>query len=767
MLQQTKNTLLHAMTLVLIVFVVSASFIASDWVEQADKRSLEKSLKTALDSAQQGVRLLYNNHQAPTLVWANDDRVREATLRLLKTPRERDALLTAPEQQLLRVLFSPYLNVSGLDGYFIVDQEGRSLASMRDENVGGINILAKQTGLLERIWGGETLMSLPMKSEVPLLDVHGHMVTGLATMFSSTPIQDETGKTIAILALRVSPDQSFGPIFSRARFGDSGETYAVKADGTMLSESRFTEHLAKIGLLDDSLHSDLMIEVRDPGVDLTLGEKTPLARGEQPLTRMAASLAQGQSGIDLVGYRDYRGVPVVGAWVWDQELGFGIATEVNTSEAFIQLRQSKFTILVGTILLLMAMTGAWFLFIVIRKEIARSASLAILAKDAAEKGKAEADVANQAKSDFLSSMSHELRTPLNAIIGFSQLIELGNPPLSDKQLEQIRDIRKGGDHLLALINDILELAKIEAGKIHISVEPVSVQELLDECLDLIEPQTDKQGLTLKNRGVTEGVMILADQLRLRQCVLNFLSNAVKYNRPGGSVVLATEQTDANHLRILVSDTGIGIPTRFLSKLFEPFNRLGAETTAVEGTGIGLSLTKNLIEEMGGSVGFSSVEGEGSTFWMDMPIAKEKQEQDRSCPQATEQDAMFEAPAIVLYVEDNLTNVRVMKDVLATIPNLKFITAQTAESGIEMAQSCQPDLILMDGNLPNMHGNEAVRRLKADTATKDIPVIGLSANAMPSDEQSAMESGCELYLTKPINIRELLSAVQKTLQQASK
>ena len=770
-----KNRLLNFFTALAITMVLAGSYVATGWVEQANRRSLDKSLKTALDSASQGVQLHFQHHAAPALVWANDDRVRETTKKLLKIPREQRTLLAAPEQQILRTLFAPYMNISGLGGFFIIDKDGISIASMRDVNIGTANLLLNQPGFLQKVMAGQTLMSLPMKSDVPLKDIHGHLINGLATMFVSTPILDDKGKAMAVLALRVSPDQSFGSVFSRARFGESGETYAVNDKGLMLSESRFNDDLAKMGLLNDPLHADLQLEIRDPGVDLSLGEKSSTPRNQQPLTRMAASLAEHKSGMDLVGYRDYRGILVVGSWVWNNELGFGIATEINAVEAFNELKQTTATIHIGTLLLVLTISGLWYLFIEIRSEVARNSELAIIAKKSAEKEKHAADKANRAKSDFLSSMSHELRTPLNAIIGFSQLLEYGNNKLSEKQLEQVRDIRKGGDHLLSLINDILDLSKIEAGKMNISVEPISVTEVIDQCLDMIEPQIDKQGLVLENRNDHANAMVLADHLRLRQCLLNLLSNAVKYNRPKGRVVMATEKMEGNILRLLVSDTGIGIPEKHRSRMFQPFNRLGIEASGIEGTGIGLSLTKSLIEEMGATMGFASVEGEGSTFWFDMPMCEQTMGQhnkltvvdDAYNKSSTNNDKMSVddftgKPNLILYVEDNLANIRVMQSIVATMDHTKLISAETAAEGLHLAETNQPDIILMDGNLPDMHGNEAVRRLKANKKTAHINVIGLSANALQKDMNKAMAAGCSAYVTKPIDIKNLLQVINELL-----
>lgn len=379
--------------------------------------------------------------------------------------------------------------------------------------------------------------------------------------------------------------------------------------------------------------------------------------------------------------------------------------------------------------------------------------------------KQEADSANHAKSEFLSSMSHELRTPLNAILGFAQLLEADRKqPLSDRQKGQIRHVIKGGEHLLKLINEVLDLAKIEAGKLALSIEPINTRSLLNDCLSFAKTLATKRSVTIEDRCGDTIPTLLADHLRSKQAILNLLSNAVKYNSEGGTVWLDYEQLGDNRLRISITDTGQGIPEGMQANMFQPFSRLGAEATEIEGTGIGLVLTKKLVEKMNGTIGFKSTPGEGSTFWIDLPIADEKalSKSSQQRGQALANLKLRTNDRLLLYVEDNPANLALMEDIVEEIPNLTLLSTHTAEMGLALAETKKPDIIILDINLPGMDGIEAIKQLKRLEVTKDIPVLALSANAMPSAIKKGLEAGFSDYLTKPINIPDLMTALQDSL-----
>jgi PAS domain S-box-containing protein len=376
----------------------------------------------------------------------------------------------------------------------------------------------------------------------------------------------------------------------------------------------------------------------------------------------------------------------------------------------------------------------------------------------------EADRANQAKSDFLSSMSHELRTPMNAILGFGQLMEYDDA-LPGEHQDNVGEILKAGHHLLELINEVLDLAKIESGHVDLSLEPVDVCTIVDECLSLVGTLAAKRDIQLSHSGL-KGVAVRADRMRLKQALLNLLSNAVKYNREGGSVRLEVRPQGAERLCIQVTDTGPGIPAERQAELFQPFNRLDAKHSNIEGTGIGLTITRRLVEMMGGIVDVESEVGVGSTFWIELPFESapgsdhghEWVTADSAVPAAHVETVQH----TVLYIEDNPANIKLVAQILGRRQHIRLLTAHTPELGIELALARRPDLILLDINLLGMDGYQVLEVLKADANLKTIPVVAITANAMPRDIERGRAAGFSEYLTKPLDVGQFHAVVDRLL-----
>ena len=382
-----------------------------------------------------------------------------------------------------------------------------------------------------------------------------------------------------------------------------------------------------------------------------------------------------------------------------------------------------------------------------------------------QRAKAAADKGNLAKSDFLSSMSHELRSPLNAILGFAQLMESSSPAPTPSQALRIEQILQAGWHLLKLINEILDLAAIEAGRVSLSLEPVLLADIMAECQAMMEPQAQQYGVATFYPTFPTPLFVLADRTRLKQVVINLLSNAIKYNKAGGTVVVSCSEVDPTHTRVSVEDTGRGLAPEKMAQLFQPFNRLGQETTNIAGTGIGLVVTKQLVELMRGTVGVESTQGSGSKFWVDLlPAARLALPGD--IPEPT--DGPSRRPRAVgkstlLYIEDNPANMMLVEQLIARRPELKLLTAEDGTLGIELARACRPDVILMDINLPGINGTDALKVLLRNPMTAKIPVIALSANAMPRDIKTGIDAGFFKYLTKPIKVAEFMETLDLALE----
>ncbi|MBH1970341.1 MAG: PAS domain S-box protein [Moraxellaceae bacterium] len=385
-----------------------------------------------------------------------------------------------------------------------------------------------------------------------------------------------------------------------------------------------------------------------------------------------------------------------------------------------------------------------------------------------ERAKSMAEKANLAKSNFLSSMSHELRSPLNAILGFAQLMDSDNPPATQSQKASIDQILHAGWYLLELINEILDLAVIESGKLSLSEEPILLAEVMLECQAMIEPQAQKRGITLIFPQFENPCFVRADRTRLKQVLINLLSNAIKYNVKKGNVEVVCTQSMLGRIRINIIDTGAGLPPEKIIQLFQPFNRLGKEGGAEEGTGIGLVMSKRLVELMGGVIGVESQVGVGSVFWFELSSTIAPQlSVDHVEPSIEIQTHIKQGAPLrtLLYVEDNPANLKLVEQLIARRPEMRLLTAVNGNIGIELARNHLPEVILMDINLPGINGIQALKILREDPAMAHIPVLAISANAMPSDVKKGMEAGFFSYLTKPIKVSEFMAAIDTALEFA--
>jgi PAS domain S-box-containing protein len=385
---------------------------------------------------------------------------------------------------------------------------------------------------------------------------------------------------------------------------------------------------------------------------------------------------------------------------------------------------------------------------------------------ALRRSKEEAEKANRAKSEFLSRMSHELRTPLNAILGFAQLLDMS--PLDRDKREAVGQILKAGQHLLGLINEVLEISKIEAGRLSLSPEAVQISSAVQEAVDLLTPMAARRNIVVRDEIAQERRRhVLADQQRLKQVLLNVISNAIKYNCDAGTVTISAEDIEGKRLRVKVSDTGPGIKAESRAKLFTPFERLGAEQTGVEGTGLGLALSKRLLEMMGGSIGVENNPDRGATFWMELPLVQD--------PVAQLQTAMAEMPVvappvtetrqrIVLYVEDNLSNITLIEHIIVHRPHVKLVAAMQGRLGLDLAREHRPDLILLDLHLPDISGEEVLQGLRQQPELRNTPVIVISADATRSRIERLTSMGVVDYLPKPLDIKRFLQLLDSSLSE---
>jgi len=446
-------------------------------------------------------------------------------------------------------------------------------------------------------------------------------------------------------------------------------------------------------------------------------------------------------------------------------LGWGLVVQREKSAALTHIRTLITISAACGLILIVAL--AWLGMTAVRSRRQVTEALAALEERsrALQEARDEADRANRAKSEFLSRMSHELRTPLNSAMGFAQLLQTS--PLSAEDQESVEHILKGGSHLLGLINEVLDLARIETGRLALSPEPVQLVDAVTAAVSLVQPLATQRRITIAMEADGIGSRhVMADRQRLQQILLNLLANAVKYNHDGGEVHLTYDASQPGRLRVLVRDTGPGIPSANMPRLFIPFDRLGAEHRGIEGTGLGLALSRRLAEAMDGRLEVTSTVGVGSTFWVELPETESLLDSHEAVAIVPDGAAENRRDGVLLYIEDNLSNVRLLERILARRPGVKLLTAMQASLGLELAQQHLPDLILLDLNLPDLPGAEVLARLRAHPTTRHIPVAVLSADATPGQIRRMLDGGAMAYVTKPLEVAKLLALVDEVLVPSS-
>ena len=587
------------------IFVIAlGAWITLGEIEDDVRAAAGASLKSTLSTTQQAVRSWVHENRTDALLWASAKEMQDHSATLLKTPRTKVALLSSPAQTYLRNWFRPVSAAKGFKGFFIVGPDSINLASSRNENVGNVNLLAKQPEFLDKIWAGETAMSLPQYSDVPL--DRSASASLPPTMFIGAPIYSSSKSVSAILLLRIDPFTHFTALFSSAVLGVSGETYGFNKQGQLISESRFDDDLRKAGLISEGRKSILNITIRDPKVNLLRGEKPTKPRDQSPLTLMAQSAIAGESGANLEGYRDYRGVPVIGTWLWDSELGFGMTTEIDLEEVSQFQSTTRLVFILFSALSILTLVAVGILF-----EKNRAQAYAARVK---------AQAANRAKTLFLATMSHELRTPLNAIIGFSDLLirQYFGPLGSEKNKEYAEDIHASGTHLLSLVSDVLDVSSIEFGERSLSKEQLVLEDVVSECYSMTVglAQNKSVGYTTE---VQENLSpVYADKRALIQTLVNILSNAIKFTPKDGAVVMKVANKNGCSV-IEVTDTGQGIPADQISTLTDPFIRGDIDFDQTQdGLGLGLSIAKSLVDLHDGQLDIESTVGKGTTVTVKLP-----------------------------------------------------------------------------------------------------------------------------------------------------
>lgn len=749
----------HLPYVVFLSFVTLLALAGLGWfglshIEQEIKTTVLGHLRDRLPHSIKMIKIWERSIKMDVSTIASDKKLQSNIQALIKKVNEvqgeASSIVGSEELKVIHQYLEPLSQSLSFNGFSILNDEGLEIGSPLDEVVGTrwlVNI-SEGERLFNLVRLGNTVISLPFRSEIALLDQEGVLRKNSPTLLVGSPIYDSQGKFAAVLAFYLRPEAVFTDIFGISQFGKSGETYAFDASGYRLTKSRFDESLRQLGILEPSATSLLNVEIRNPGGNLLEGFQPSLKSDKWPFTRMIKSALQQESGFDIEGYRDYRGVKVVGVWSWLSEFRFGVASELDYEEAYkLLFEMKKIFYSVFGLLILTACGVIWLTW--------KQGKINLKLVETTEL----AEKANRAKSLFLANMSHEIRTPMNAILGFSQIL-LRDKTLAQKARESVKTIDTSGKNLLVMINEILDISKIEAGKMKLIIDDFNLNEDLENISSLFALRTRQKKVRWNFHLPEKEYLVHGDETKLKQILINLIGNAVKFTQ-SGEVTFKMTPLDNDNFLFDVVDTGPGIPAEAQKMIFEPFSQ--EETGAkLGGTGLGLAITKKQLALMGAELKLESKIGVGSRFYFELHLPPAKGQKIQPLRLQGKVISLAKGSHCkALVVDDVKGNRDVLSGLLMDI-GVVVIEARDGKEGLDMTREQLPDIIFMDMRMPGMPGEEAVEHIVKEFGPDRFKIVSITASAFDRHKDFYLEMGCHDYIPKPFNEEEIFSCLKNLL-----